>query len=68
MSVDEFRDALLTVLERIAVALETANANNPLEAINRALGEAPLSAEGRRVLADVLPAIGVPDDERWRLR
>jgi hypothetical protein len=63
MDLGAFRSALLAALDRIATALERANANDPIGAINRAL-ETMHEGEG----AGAPPPAVVPPEELWRLR
>lgn len=52
---------ILAALDRIATALERANTNDPIDAINRALETMP-EGDGADALASV------PPEELWRLR
>lgn len=53
---ERFHAALLALLERIAVALETANAHDPIAAIERAIAEGAGDGDG------------LPLDQEWRTR
>lgn len=59
--------ALVRQSERIADALERANANDPIDAINRALaGDREPGPDP--TATDLIVRGTLPDNERWRLR
>jgi hypothetical protein len=61
--------ALVRQGERIADALERANANDPIDAINRALAGEQGEAEPQPTADELIVRGGtLPEDERWRLR
>jgi hypothetical protein len=74
MDTADFRGALLAILERIAAALEAANANDPIAAIERALAGGEGGEGGGGVGSDGVSDPGadrlapLPPDEEWRLR